>query len=118
MNQMIYHFSLILCLFVSLVGYGQEIQWLSLDQAEQQQKQTGKSIIILEENFDKIVYFNNILQDNHEVINKYYLPVKIKKEGDDDSIKVISGRYYIDVTITGWISQKELKSFLENPNRK
>ncbi len=40
------------------------------------------------------------------------------KEGDDDSIKVISGKYYIDVTITGWISQNELKSFLENPNRK
>ena len=115
---MTYHFSLILCLFVSLVGYGQEIQWLSLDQAEQQQKQTGKSIIILEENFDKIVYFNNILEENYKLINEYYLPVKIKKESEDDSITFISGKYYIDVVITGWIGQKELKSFLENPNRK
>ena len=115
---MTYHFSLVFLFFVSLVGYGQDIKWLSLDQAEQQQKQTGKSIIILEENFDKIVYFNNLLEDNHEVINKYYLPVKVKKQSDDDSIKIISGKYYIDVTITGWVGEKELKSFLENPNRK
>ena len=59
---MTYHFSLILCLFVSLVGYGQEIQWLSLDQAEQQQKQTGKSIIILEENLEAFIIKYNITE--------------------------------------------------------
>jgi hypothetical protein len=115
---MIFRFNLILCLFVSLVGFGQEIQWISLDQAEELQKQNKKSIIILQENYDNIVYFNNLLEENSKLINEYYLPVKIKKDTEEDSIKIISGRYYIDVTITGWVESKELKTFLENPNRK
>jgi len=110
MNQMTYRFSLILCLFVSLVGLGQEIQWVSLDQAEKLSEQTGKPIIILEENHDRIVYLYNLMNEHKDYINEYYLPVKIKASAEDDKIKIISE---IKVTIMGYMSSSGFKRNLE-----
>tara|TARA_R100000900_G_scaffold134272_1_gene111371 strand:+ start:198 stop:530 length:333 start_codon:yes stop_codon:yes gene_type:complete len=107
---MTYHFSLILCLFVSLVGLGQEVQWIPLDQAEKLNQQTGKPIIILEENHDRIVYLYNLINKNKDYINEHYLPVKIKTSSEDDKIIIKS---QIKITIMGYMSDRGFKKSLE-----
>ena len=87
------------------------VKWLSHDQAEKLAEQTGKPIIILEENHDTVTYFYNLINKNKDYINEFYLPVKIKVSAEKDKVKIISSQ--ISLAVAGYMSESGFKTMLE-----